>query len=514
VRSGATLSLGAGTSAGLGAVDAGGAIVGSGIVYTGDDEIGAVAGELSGVTVGTDGGYPIELKSGGRAIDVSVGDVVDDFNQLGELSVDSGATTTGAAILGEEIVQAGGAAIGTTVSVGVINVLGTTTGTIVFASSFIKSGGVASGTITESNGKEAVYYGGVASGAIVSAGGREVVRLGGVASQTTVLSGGVEYLWAGTTTGTQVSAGGKEVVSSGGLANAATVLSGGQEYVVSGGVGSGAIVSGGEEIVRSGGLAEATTLLSRAVEYVSSGGADAGAVVSAGGKQVISSGGVATGLTLLSGGELVDDGEVRIAGDATLAGILSGSGAVIETGGGTLLLSSYGDRDFAGKAAISGGTIELATVGALGSGYAQFVEPSTGSAVLQVDAADAPKAGGTFVNTIDDFSGANEAIDMRSIAFVAGAFATLTGSTLVLHDGGKTYTFDVAGSTATTYSVIGDGDGGTLIDPPASDPAVARFAQTAAAFAPREAAKTALVSSTASVAQTPFAHATASAGHP
>jgi hypothetical protein len=89
---------------------------------------------------------------------------------------------------------------------------------------------------------------------------------------------------------------------------------------------------------------------------------------------------------------------------------------------------------------------------------------------------------------------------------VAGASATLTGSTLVLTDGGNTYTFNVAGSTAGAYPVLSDGHGGTLIDPEA-----VAFAQTAAAFAPADAGKTALVSGASPSGQTPFLHATVSA---
>jgi len=207
---------------------------------------------------------------------------------------------------------------------------------------------------------------------------------------------------------------------------------------------------------------------------------------------------------------VIDDGEVRISGAATLAGTLSGSGAVIETGGGTLVISGS-DAAFDGKAAISGGTIELATSGAIGSGYVEFVEPSTGSAVLQIDAADAPAAGGTFADKIVNFSGANEDIDLASIAFVSGASATVSGGVLVLSDGGATYKFTLAGGIAGAYPVLSDGHGGTLIDPKAL-----AFAQTAAAFAPPDAANAALVSSTAPTAQTPFAHAavSATAGHP
>jgi hypothetical protein len=81
---------------------------------------------------------------------------------------------------------------------------------------------------------------------------------------------------------------------------------------------------------------------------------------------------------------------------------------------------------------------------------------------------------------------------------------------LVLTDGGKTYRFDLTGTTAAGCQAISDGHGGTLIDPRTS-----LFTQAAAAFAPSAAAKTAMVSSPAPTAQTPFAHAaTASAAHP
>ena len=116
---------------------------------------------------------------------------------------------------------------------------------------------------------------------------------------------------------------------------------------------------------------------------------------------------------------------------------------------------------------------------------------------------------------VSNFNAAGEDIDLRSIAFVAGASASVVGSTLVLHDGGKTYTFDIAGTTAGAYPVLADGHGGTLIDPiPAAapkalDPTALAFAHAAAAFTPSGAANTALASSTSPAGQTPFAHAAA-----
>jgi autotransporter passenger strand-loop-strand repeat protein len=291
--------------------------------------------------------------------------------------------------------------------------------------------------------------------------------------------GAVAVLAAATTTGTVVSSGGQELVSSGGVASGTTVLSGGAGYVYSGGVASGTAVSN-----------------------------DA--------RETISAGGEIRGLAVAAGGVLVDDGQALISGAGTLAGTLTGSGLIAQTQAGDLVLSGS-DAGFGGGALIEAGTIELATSGALGSGYAQFVEPTTGSAVLQIDAADAPAAGGTFASTIFDFSGANEDIDLRSIAYVSGASATLSGSTLVLTDGGATYKFNLAGTTAGAYPVLSDGHGGTLIDPTAAapkalDPKVLAFAHAAAAFAPSDAANAALASSTSPIAQTSFLHATTSVG--
>jgi len=356
------------------------------------------------------------------------------------------------------------------------------------------------------SGATLLISGGLASGTMVRSGALEHVLAGGVAIDTTVQSDGVEFVQAaGSARGTVVS-GGYQLVSSGGVASETTVLIGGRQYVSSGGHASATILSsGGAQTVFSTGSAIGTVISSGGEEVVSSGGVASTTTISNGGRDEIFSGGTASGLSLLSGGVVVDNGEVLITGAGALAGTLDGSGSVVETGGGDLLLSGA-VAGFSGDAVISGGTIELGAYRALGTGSVTFVEPATGSAVLQIDAADAPAAGGTFANTIDDFSGAHEDIDLRSIAFVAGATATVVGTTLVLTDGGKTYKFNIAGSVAGAYPVLSDGHGGTLIDPQ-----VARFAQTAAAFAPSDAAKMAGVSGTSPTAQTPFLHATASA---
>ena len=506
VESGATLEYFSGAAAKV--VVRSGATFDFGGALTGDFTVGPVTSTtvLDGVTISSGGlidleavtvssGVTVTVASGGTAggLDVLKGGVV-----KGPGDVD-GFTTVAGAISGVSLVEgyielrSGGSASGVTVLSGAS-----------VQSNFIlvDSGATATGTIVEGNA--ALDVDGFAVGTQLESGASETVSRGSVSAET-IHDGAIELVYDGVASGTTLLSGGRVYVEGGGRTVGAVISAGGVERVI-GATTTGTVLSGGDEVVSSGGVARATIVLSGGREYLTSGAVDANTIVSSGGSELISAGGVADALSVLSGGVLFDEGEVRIAGAGTLDGTLSGSGAIIQTTAGDLLISGVGAR-FSGKAAIEGGTIELATSGALGTGYVEFVEPATGSAVLQIDAADAPAAGGTFSNTIDNFSGAHEDIDLRSIAYVAGASATVSGSTLVLTDGGKTYKFKLAGSVAGAYPVLSDGHGGTLIDPD-----VARFAQTAAAFAPADAAKTALVSATSPVAQSPFAHATASAG--
>jgi len=580
VVSGVTLSLASGAIADNITVAKGGVARGPGELA----DQSYVAGAAIGVTVGDDRDNPssyLEILSGGTASDVTAVD-------LSTIQVEAGGTALGASLsaayldvagsaadtrvgagsverissggsatgdvvqsAGLEIVASGGVASGTTVSGGgQASIDGVADDATIQSGgvAYISSGGLASGTTVLRGGAQVLVSGGAGRSATLS-GGKDDVDSGGVASGTTVLSGGVEYVSSGgvasgavvrnagqeivrtggVARGVTVSTGGVEYLSSGGAASATRVLSGGADAVLASGRASGTLVSaGGREVVSAGGVASATTVLSGGTEYVrasgtayglavaaggaayvDSGGVAAAASVSSGADMVISSGGAANGLALSSGAQLTDDGAVVISGAGTLAGVLLGSGKIAETGGGDLVLSGDGAK-FAGGAVISGGTIELATANALGGGYVEFEHPATGSAVLQIDAADAPTPGGTFANVISNFDSAGEDIDLRSIAYVSGASATVVGSTLVLTDGGKTYKFEIAGGAAGAYPVLSDGHGGTLIDPE-----VTRFAHSLAAFAPSDAAKTALVPSASPAAQTPFVHAavSATAGH-
>jgi autotransporter passenger strand-loop-strand repeat protein/autotransporter-associated beta strand protein len=331
--------------------------------------------------------------------------------------------------------------------------------------------------------------GATASGATVSGGATVQENLGAIASATIVSSGGeiVEY----------------------GSARATEVESGGLVIVRSGGTASGTTVDGlGKQIVSSGGVALATTVLSGGVEEALVSGKTSGTVVSSGGREIVSSGGLAEQIDVMSSGVLTDLGIVRISGAGTLAGSISGGGEILKLGAGDLLLGGS-EAGFSGSAVISGGTLELDASKSLGTGFAQFVTPATGSAVLQADAKAEPKQGQVWATTLSNFSGANEELDLRSIVFKSGATAFVDGSTLSLTIATRDYAFNIAGAAANSYVVTSDGQGGTLIE---TSTVVDQFVQAAAAFAPREAAKTDLVSSGVGTGQSPFLHATASAG--
>jgi len=497
VQSGGTLFLNSGATASDETVLSGGTLAYGGNL-SGDLTVtfapvtnATVLGPATVETVGVIELYDAVVLSG---VTVSLGTETQSY----DLSVSKGAVLQGAGFLeGEDSVA--GSVGGVTVTHGELTLL---------------SGGTASGVTAVLRATIQVNSGASATGTVVSSGGALLDY--GTTTGTVTIGGGVADVYAAAS-GDIVESGGKEAIRSGGAASAVQVLSGGTLYVLASATATDTVVSGGgKEQISSGGVAVETTMLSGGVEYISSGGLANHGVVSSGGVEAIYSGGTAADLTLLSGGVVIDNGQVRVAGAGTLAGILSGSGEITQLGGGDLLISGVGAA-FKGRAVISGGTIELATAGALGAGSVTFVEPTTGSAVLQIDAGDAPTAGGTFANVISNFSGANEDIDLRSIAFVAGATATVMGSPLVLSDGGNTYTFNIAGSTAGAYPVLSDGHGGTLIDPravapEAIDPKVLAFAHTLTAFAPLDASRMALVSGALPGALTPFAHSIGSGG--
>jgi fibronectin-binding autotransporter adhesin len=244
-------------------------------------------------------------------------------------------------------------------------------------------------------------------------------------------------------------------VSSGGLVSGGSIVGAATATILSGGVAEGVTVSSGGSLVVDG-VASAAT-------------------VSSGGKETIAAGGTASGATVSSGGYLIDNGSAIFSGSTaiTLAGTLSGAGTITEEGTGSLVISGVASA-FAGSVVISGGTVELATAGGVGKSSVTFASTAA-SATLQIDAADSPPAGSTFSSTLSNFDQTFDGLDLRGVAFVSGATAVVSGSTLVVTNGGETYDFKLAGTLGASYKVTSDGHGGTLVnDPPKAEAAFAQ----------------------------------------
>ena len=272
-----------------------------------------------------------------------------------------------------------------------------------------------------------------------------------------LISGGLMFVGSGTQDlATDIFSGGLVFVSAGGIISGATIHTGAILSGLSantpalyglitdhGSVGGLEVRSGGDLVVEAGGAATAIEVIG-------------------GGSATILSKATASDLVTLAGGQLIDDGADMFSGDNALHGGLSGSGVLTQKIVGALVVSG-GASQFSGQAVISGGTIELAGASNLGAGSIRFAAPSVHTATLELLAASQPSSGGGFAETLVNFGSGNDGVDLRNQAYITGAAATLSGTTLTLVDGGYTARFTLSGATAASYSVTSDGHGGTLI---------------------------------------------------
>ena len=499
-------------------------------IDAGAKELGAVASASTLVVYGSASKTQIEAQSKEVLLSGGVGSG-DTILASGQLYVSAGATAI------KETVHSGG----------IVIFSGDLTGNFTEAAAVASNQTLAAASKTTVVDGITISSGGLiaVNGATVTSGATLTLASGANVSGLTVAKGGTlrgpgdlfgYTTAAGTVSGVTLSTSGVLVLQSGGVAGkvivsgftgaftslsilqvnsgakaAGTVVTHGAAVTVFGSATGDMIESVGEEVVSSGGATSGSTVLSGGYSFVLSGGVATHTTVSSGGSETVEVGGTVSGLTVFAGGTLIDDGRVYVAGAGALAGTLSGTGAITETASGNLAIRGSGTA-FGGYAVLSAGTIELAAAGAIGSGSVVFTEPSTSSQTLQIDAADAPAAGRTFTNVIYNFSESNDYIDLRSIAYVSGATAAMSGLSLVLTEGGETYGFQLAGNVGASFSVISDGHGGTQIDTGAAPAKVVAFAQAAAAFAPSTAAKAALMSGGVTSGLALAAHATASAG--
>jgi autotransporter passenger strand-loop-strand repeat protein len=188
-------------------------------------------------------------------------------------------------------------------------------------------------------------------------------------------------------------------------------------------------------------------------------------------------------MTTVFGGGMIDEGTAIYTSSFTLGGALSGSGKIVQAHRGVLTQS--GDASaFSGEAMINGGAIKLATASDLGTASIAFEATGAASATLEFVAASQPANGATFAETLVDFDGAAEHLDLTKVAYIAGATATLAGATLTLVDGTYSASFTLSGATAAGYVVSSDGHGGTLIAAAPSGARSAALVQALAGFRP------------------------------
>jgi autotransporter-associated beta strand protein/autotransporter passenger strand-loop-strand repeat protein len=506
VISGGTLELASAGAAGGAAIDFAGAATllalgpgapantisgfysNDGIDLVGVPFSGASSAAVSGDTVTvTEGGVVEALTIAGSGAsqftlqpDGAGGTLLTD--NLTQLVVTSGQTLTisagqtGSGILvqsgGTLDVASGGTAVSATVQ-GAENLLGTDSGGTVGSggSLTVSAGGVALGGAIATGGTLTISAGGLASATVIV--GSATVSSGGTLSGGTI--SGSATLDGGAATGAQVASGGQlsvngqislpsMSVTQPGTASQITVSAGGEIFVNQGGVTSGTVLLAPPasasfeftaENVNFGGAASGTVLNSGTQQNVS-GGQVSGSEISNGATQSLGGAAVALNDTVLSGGT-VDDGATLLFTEAagvssSLAGTLSGSGLLVQSGPGTLVVSADA-AGFTGRTVISGGTLVLASAGAAGTAGIAFA----GAATLVVDGAGAP------ANTISALYDIDR-IDLAGLPFSGTSSATVTGNAVTVTEGAVIETLTIASaSNDGSFTAASDGAGGTVL---------------------------------------------------
>jgi hypothetical protein len=137
-------------------------------------------------------------------------------------------------------------------------------------------------------------------------------------------------------------------------------------------------------------------------------------------------------------------------------GTLAGTGSVIINGPGLVDLTA--DNTYSGGTDINAGMLEIGALGSIGAGAITFGAPEV---TLRIDAV--PGSGSTYQNTLDGLTG-GDIIDLDNVRFVAGATATISGSTLTVVDGDFSENFSLGAGNATAALVTPDLNGGTQVE--------------------------------------------------
>jgi autotransporter-associated beta strand protein len=144
-----------------------------------------------------------------------------------------------------------------------------------------------------------------------------------------------------------------------------------------------------------------------------------------------------------------------------VSGLIDGnggtSGSLIKVGPGTLTLS-HSNNTYAGGTTLVAGGLDLAAVGAAGSGAITFAPRSHAKLTITNTAL----SGNAFGNAIDGF-GRHDILDVTGLHFHAGASAVyhpMSGQ-LKVHSLGVTDTLALVSPHSTHFAAVSDGHGGT-----------------------------------------------------
>jgi hypothetical protein len=137
------------------------------------------------------------------------------------------------------------------------------------------------------------------------------------------------------------------------------------------------------------------------------------------------------------------------------SGSNAGTGSVTVNGAGTVVLSAT--NTYTGGTTLEAGTLEVAALGAAGSGAVTFASGDT--AALAVD--NAALSANALANTIAGFV-AGDTIDLTGLGYVSGqTTATLSGTTLTVTNGTTTDTLSLSGVPSGTRFLTAADAGGT-----------------------------------------------------
>ena len=199
----------------------------------------------------------------------------------------------------------------------------------------------------------------------------------------------------------------------------------------------------------------------------------------ASGTEVINKlGGIAGTVTDLGANDL----KIKVQGGTvdTYSGLLQdggaagGTGGQVEVGGLGELVLNGSNNTYTGGTTIDAGTLDIAALGAAGTGTITFANPARfGTTTLEIDAAAlttaAPNAY-SFANKIAGATSPDQVIDLTSLAYNQGSTnAALNGTSLLVSNGSSSVTLQLASDQSkSSFVTASDGHGGTLVyDPPA-----------------------------------------------